>query len=357
MVCSKLSAREMWLARASFALMALACPLVCSANVFDGGYGVTTLANAGGYARNDAGFIANIDTDGPVPLAISSSSHNSTFDNLYSRTDLYDMGYNFTTNEEEYGQITWGSSMNAAASASAGGGALHLYTTAHAALLPGVLLYNTLAGDPVALGNPLQPWASGEATAQLQDTITITSATLAAGTPVMLRSTLTVHKGISGGLGTNDDISAYLIVGHQGIGAMANPDPFAPNASAFSFFQEFLVDGIDSTTDYPTALISTFVGDHLTFDLNGVIHAQVRQQGLNSVNSEQTAEVDLGNTIFLNFDAVTPGASFTSQSGTVYVTPVPEPASAGVLLASVAVLIARRRRGAAGKMFPRKCFQ
>ena len=223
---------------------------------------------------------------------------------------------------------------------------LHLSSSAHADLGPPSVTVLGPDGDSVILENPLRPWASGEVSAEFQDTLTVTSLTLPAGTPVDLRSNLNVHATSSADPNAAYNINCYLTVGHKNVGSMSNPDPNAPNLNFFSFYQDILNPNSPETlVNYPTAVIHTFVGDQLTFDLNAVAHASVPVGATTADNPDLSASVDMSNTVFLNLDPITPGATFTTQTGTIYFTPTPEPASLA-RLDLVALLLFRRRKSA-----------
>lgn len=323
----------------------------CPANIIDGGFGAAAFANSGVYDNTQAGFLAQPVGENFLQQNLLSSSHTSTLTHTVSRTDTNDLGFNFTTNQEVLVDVPWSATMSASSTVTAAPGVLHLFTTAHATLpTPGVTVPDANNTTTVFLGNPFRPWAGGEVSGQVQDTITITSPTLPRNTPVDIRSTFTLHLARSADLLGLYDVTVYLIVGHKNVGAMANPDPNAPNPNDFSFIQYLLnADGTESVTDYPTAVIHTFVGDQLTFSLNALAHANA---GLNNsvtpANPDVTVTADLANTIFLNLDPITANTSFTSATGTSYFTAVPEPLSAALLFAGTPLLLHGRLRRARG---------
>ena len=94
-----LPSARVWSMRAISAA-ALALPSICSANVFNGGFGVRTLANPGVADLATGNFFAQPLGDNLILQTLPSSSHSSTLPKTYSRTDTYDLGYDSDTNTE-----------------------------------------------------------------------------------------------------------------------------------------------------------------------------------------------------------------------------------------------------------------
>jgi hypothetical protein len=157
--------------------------------------------------------------------------------------------------------------------------------------------------------------ANGFGQAWWGDTLTITSNTLASGTPVMFEATITFHRAISGsGLG----VVNALVSGPFGLSI--NDSRATPN---------------------PVQSVSTIVHTTVGSSISISSTLSVGASGSVAPGQSSSGSIDAFNTSTFMFIPITEGASYSTASGVQF---VPEP-STYVLAAMgiVAVLIARRR--------------
>ena len=155
------------------------------------------------------------------------------------------------------------------------------------------------------------------------DLIHVTSPTLAAGTPVRLQLTSTLE-------GTK---SAFAPYPNNGTHA------YLRTAFGSEFSLIVMQDGILSSSK--DIFVDTYVGDMLN------LGSSMEIQGETSITDSgpSTCRVDAFNTGLVTLASLTPGATFTSDSGYAYgAAPVPEPATFAALALGAAALLRRRRR-------------
>jgi len=211
-------------------------------------------------------------------------------------------------------------------------------------------------GDPLppdkfvvqVVQNNLAVKSVGRASTSLSDRITITSASLAPGTPVQLQLTGTLHSTVT-------DPSAVLALAYQPQ-YLSYPYSFTYAEATFSAGNTSLdlLDGNGVVTPHlatPTQskIVNTFVGatinvsQSLTAQAVGTAGHNYWDSGLTIYDSEALA----GNTSYLNLIPLTAGVTLTSEAGIDYANvpaadPVPEPATAAMLgLATLTLLIRR----------------
>ncbi|HXT13195.1 MAG TPA: hypothetical protein VN873_16680 [Candidatus Angelobacter sp.] len=232
--------------------------------------------------------------------------------------------------------IPWQDSMAASSYATVSGGSLHLYAQGHAKITPTSFSYIDSDDNPNIVYNPYNSESAGFADAFLGDTITVTSATLAAGSPVDLLLTVTMHDNVSGTPGGGAEAECFLDVGESFSEAWQNYEDgridgtLVDNISALDGSRSTY--GVGALSSSNAVVVHTVVGASLTVNL----HASASTGAIASAqtgNSEALGVADVGNTVFLNLDPLTPGTGYTTASGFSYLTlPVLKIAPKGNLL-------------------------
>ena len=231
---------------------------------------------------------------------------------------------------------------DSSSSASAGFGVLHASGNA--------------AASNVAVGT--EGLAEGEA--GWLDIFTVVSNTLPLGMPVDLRFTAVLEGNLSSSpaAGEGQQSSAggsfRLQIGSV-FDSFGCPDAISPcglqdipiSVAAMSVNDKFSGASLPSTTD---AVVTTFVGAR--FFAEAVLGAD------GSAFTAATAAADFSDTGFVTIESLTPGASFTTASGTTYSAPlavVPEPGTAWLVSIGLAILLTFARiRSERFPLFSRK---
>jgi len=312
-------------------LLALILPLTIMLRpVHAAGFATATFANdfaTHGHFVQGAYYIDETTTntsfgDSTVVMNQSSSTHTASAD------------WQDTSNAIIDGlTIPWQDSMAASSYATVSGGNLHLYAQGHAKITPTSFSYIDSEDNPNIVYNPYNSDSAGLADAFLGDTITVTSATLAAGTPVDLLLTVTMHDNLSGTPGGGAEAECFLDVGEPFSEAWQNYEDgridgtLVDNISALDGSRSTY--GVGALSSSNALVVHTIVGASFTVNL----HASVSATGIASAqtgNSEALGVADVADTAFLNLDPLTPGAGYTTASGLSYVTlPVLKIAPAG----------------------------
>ena len=182
----------------------------------------------------------------------------------------------------------------------------------------------TLEEGPVHLSGDI---GRGNFGGKFQDQISIVSSTLPEFTPVVIVATLTLHSLESIACESADCLNASDAL------AYASLDVFGSQAQLSAALPNF------PSSQAPETLFEymfTFVGD--TLDIHGYLGVDATAQGVTD-GSTAKAITDAVDTASFFIDVLTPGASYTTASGTAYFTPTPVPeASTVTLLGSVLML-------------------
>jgi hypothetical protein len=177
--------------------------------------------------------------------------------------------------------------------------------------------FSSTVGPSNGVGNFFGIW---------QDSLVVTSATLAAGTPVDLLFTLTVNGTLScTGMGSSVSDSASFGAGDNSI----------------TFSSQTCNSVLKGTQTFVEA---TTVGADL--QIEGQLMAEAGASGFNSDFSASTASVDPPSSVFF-IDSLTPGATYTTGSGNTYLTPIvsaPEPSGVFLLGSGLVALFCILKR-------------
>jgi hypothetical protein len=180
-------------------------------------------------------------------------------------------------------------------------------TTTEIGAVHGFVTVDSLSSGPAG-------GSTASAQGQWNDTITITSNTLASGTPVSFQATVTLHRTISGAL------------------------PAQANASITGPFGLSLIDSLSSpnATQSVSTVVNTTVGSSLSATSTMTLSA-----GASGIAPfDLSASIMAENTAVFSFVPITPGASYSTGSGVVF---VPEPMSALMMVCGAVVLASKRR--------------
>jgi hypothetical protein len=193
----------------------------------------------------------------------------------------------------------------------------------------GYVQFGLIAGFVSASGTGT---AGGEGQASWQgiwqDTLTITSTTLAAGSPVDLQFSLFVGPGTVSCSGTNSVANAEGTFS-AGVG----------NPIGITLLDETCNTGFKLSQ---TMTLATTVGAQIPVEGQELLNADAASLDITT----STASVDPSDSFFI--DSLTPGASYTTASGATYftppITPAPEPSSLLLFGTGLLTLIGARRK-------------
>ncbi|HUO07718.1 MAG TPA: hypothetical protein VM008_05430 [Phycisphaerae bacterium] len=282
----------------------------------------TTYGFAGelyGYGKSQ-----NNSDSGYIPGGYSSHNSAATWDD--QSTTVID---NLVVTFKQHSTISATSTVNQ--------GQLHLLVEASSNLSPSEFDYIDDGGTPISVRSPLIAVAGGSATASMLDTITITSPTLPAGTPVDFHVSTTLHVNITSPAYGNADASTSVLFYKPGYSYTDDT-----GNSYFGFIdRHFLGTNLSQDVEQTSDILHTFVGDSFTVELDGSASAT---GDADASRPSGYALADAGNTAFFNLDPLTPGATYTTDSGLSYLSPAPEPASLATLALAALPLLRRTRR-------------
>jgi hypothetical protein len=281
------------------------------------------------------------------PTGGSSSSHNAS---------NHFQGYTFA----EFGGPTdifpffWSADSSASFTSSAGGGTLHANAVSHANINNFTQTYTfvNIIGQTIAIthNNPYYAAGNSQGTAEFHDVLHITSPTLPANAPVVIKVHFVLDSNLSPTLVLPPGETAYSSASATGQLSAGSTRPLGHDGLSGSVGLSGTNDGADPIIN-SEALLGTFVGDSI--DLAGFL--QVDATAFCTVDQDpytfalygatsSDAFANAANTMHSYVEVITPGVSFTSESGATYVADVPEPASLAVLALAAPLVLLRRHR-------------
>ena len=193
-------------------------------------------------------------------------------------------------------------------------------------------------------------WASSVVNGQWFDTLTVDGGAL--GTSVLVRMTVSLQAGISGGTSDADQRAFRTASAYASLAAATERDPESPDKMFFSGTSLFASES-DSADSPRTGTLEFMAEVGTPFDVWGVLGITV-DTDIDWINqsASQHARVDASHTMRGYFEIVNPmaGQRLSSESGWDYgLTPtpgstVPEPLTPGLVVMALVGLAASRRR-------------
>lgn len=188
-------------------------------------------------------------------------------------------------------------------------------------------------GGPQSAFNSDQGYGSALMEAQFRDIIVLSSATLPVLTPVQLQFQFSLH----GASTTNSDVVTDLQASTEGSLSVYNETPDFAGQSLVNF----QVGDFRLPFGMYTGICSAHVGDIIYIDSDLQVDAEASTSQFATTAS---ASADASNTALMGFSVLTPGVSYSAESGTVYPTSLPEPTSLSLLGLSSFLILGRRKR-------------
>lgn len=229
-----------------------------------------------------------------------------------------------------------------------GAGTVEATSWSSSATAMGTPDYGILSGAVSASANRFGNYSNVQSNGTIRDIwsdeFTIASAGLAAGTPVQVR--VTVALDYSAMQQSTTGASSNL----QAIAALHFNGPDAPWITGVTY--EPGAGGLQGNASSTLAGEASFASNvGAKFQLFGDLYLVTAAFATNSPSS---ASASLSGTARYTVSVLTPGAGVSSASGAAYVTPVPEPQTAAMLLAGLAFMgvLFRRRNATAARTGP-----
>ena len=232
--------------------------------------------------------------------------------------------------------VVWTESSSASATASGSSGKLHLFAQAQSQIAPNIFVYVDDQHVPHFSDSPLTAAANCSSSGSIIDTITITSSTLADGTPVDLAVSTSLDCSISCASYGDAKASASLQFYKSGYQYLDDS-----GYSDFGYIYKQIDNGQTSVDMEQTSnTLHTFVGDSFTVELDASVSATADADW---TRPSGTTTADAGNSAFFALDPMTAGADYSTGSGLTY-SSVPEPGSVVLIGVGALRLMQRRRR-------------
>jgi hypothetical protein len=202
--------------------------------------------------------------------------------------------------------------------------------TGHAA---GIASHGLLSGSVSGSAQRFDSWGASSGSGRVRDyfvdTFSITSPSLAFGTPVL------VQLGVTLQFTTFSEMTPNAGLNSQAIAAWHFNGPDAPWIAGVTFDRAYESQDAFSATRSAQATFASWVGASFTLVGDMLLHTVAF-----ATNNPSSARSSLSADAFYTVEVITPNAGFSSVSGAAYVAAVPEPSS--MLMFGVGLVVLMR---------------